>query len=71
MLSLTALQAEMLGAAADGGAGPGTPPVSAATLRRLESVRRDALRVLLELAGEPQSEKGEEEEEEEEEPYLP
>lgn len=69
MLSLNALQAEMLGTASGGAGRADAAPVGAATLRRVESVRRDALRVLLELAGEPQAEEGGAKEEEE--PFLP
>ena len=60
MLTLNALQQEMLqqaqGGGSDGGSDSsgGTAAPSGATLERLESVRREALQVLLEMAGEGQ-----------------
>ncbi|EFN50903.1 hypothetical protein CHLNCDRAFT_55451 [Chlorella variabilis] len=67
MQSLSALQAEMLGQAASGS--DGQVPNSD-VLERLESIRREALGVLLGIAGEGQTAAADKEEEEEE-PYLP
>ena len=67
MQSLSALHAEMLGQAASGS--DGQVPNSD-VLERLESIRREALGVLLGIAGEGQTAAADKEEEEEE-PYLP
>ena len=48
MACLNALQAELL----EPSPGSEAPPVGDATLERLEAVRRQALEVLLEMAGE-------------------